>query len=108
LTIEAKPGTVLDVGYSQVLFDDRRIRFSNGGAMKNVDRLYLREGVQEWQPFQRRTGRYLHLSCRAGTLRLLKAGFWRVGYPTQDVATFECSEPVLNRVWEVSRYSSRL
>ncbi|MCL2330605.1 MAG: family 78 glycoside hydrolase catalytic domain, partial [Phycisphaerae bacterium] len=97
-TMKADAGTVLDVGYSSVAFDDHRIRLSNGGSMKNVDRLRLREGSQEWEPFQRRNGRYVHLSCRAGSVKIQNLGFRRIGYPVEDIATFDCSDATLNRI----------
>ena len=106
--VEAEKGTILDVGYSQVFFEDRHIRFSNGGAMKNVDRLYLAPGKQSWEPFERRTGRFVHLSCRSGKVKISNTGFRLLGYPVKEVASFQCSDTMLNRIWEVSRYTSEL
>lgn len=108
LDLNARGDTVLDIGYSHTCQSDRRVRFSNDGAMKNVDRLILRKGDQRWEPIQRRNGRYIHLSCRSGQVRLSSPGIRSLGYPLQDIATFECSDAHLNRIWEVSRYTSRL
>ncbi len=109
LTLRSSGEAIVDIGYSQTLAADRAIRYSNGGRMKYVDRVYLRDGEQTWQPLQRRTGRYIHLSCRAGdAVMLMEAAMRTVGYPVDDVATFECADPTLNRIWEVSRYTTQL
>jgi len=108
LTVRARDEAILDIGYSQVLLDDHGIRFSNGGVMKYVDRVYLRDGEQTVRTLQRRTGRYLHLSCRRGTVEIVCLGAQTLGYPIREQAEFACSDPVLNRVWDVSRHTTRL
>jgi len=109
LTLRSSGEGVVDVGYGQTLAADRVIRYSNGGRMKYVDRVLLRDGEQIWQPLQRRTGRYIHLSCRAGQgVTIAEVVMRTVGYPVDDAATFECADPMLNRIWEVSRYTTRL
>jgi len=107
--IETAQDAILDIGYGQVLFDDRRLRFSNDGMLKYVDRLYVAGGSQEWQPLQRRTGRYVHISCRQGrNVRLSHLGIWTIGYPVETVGRFECADALLNRIWDVSRYTAEL
>ena len=99
LTVDTPCDAVLDIGYSQVFFEDRRIRFSNGGRRKNVDRLYLPGGTHEWEPMQRRTGRYVHVSCRKGRQILLSAvRVQSVGYPVEDIGTFESADESLNEI----------
>lgn len=109
MDIESADDAVLDIGYSHVLPDDRGIRFYQTENLKYVDRVQTRAGRQSWQCLQRRTGRYLHVSCRAGAGVVLRgAGVVAVGHPVRDVATFECSDESLNRIWRVSRYTQKL
>ncbi|GAB4425170.1 MAG: hypothetical protein Kow00106_21850 [Anaerolineae bacterium] len=109
LDVESAEEAVLDIGYGQVLFGDRRIRFSNDGMMKIVDRVYTGAGHRAWQSLQRRTARYLHVSCRKGSnVRLSRLGIQTIGYPVARIGHFECSDPALNRIWEVSRYTTEL
>jgi len=108
LTFRARGDAILDIGYSQVLAADRGIRFSNGGVMKYVDRVYLRDGEQTARTLQRRTGRYLHLCCRRGVVEIVRLDAKAIGYPVREQAEFASSDPLLNRVWDVSRHTTRL
>jgi len=100
---------IVDIGYSQVLFDNRSIGYSNDGMMKYTDRVYLRDGEQCFEPLQRRTAQYIHISCREGEAIELKAVAARaVGYPVRDLAEFECSDSVINEVWRVSKHTTRV
>ena len=108
LRFEAAGDAILDIGYSQIPFEDRGIRFSNSGAMKNTDRLYIDLGAHIWEPMQRRTGRFIHVSCRSGEVTLAGVGFRLMTYPVENVAEFACSDDRLTRIWEVSRYTSQI
>jgi len=109
LRIDSPEDAILDIGYGQVLFDDRRMHFSNNDMLKYVDRIYCAASSQEWQPLHRRTGRYVHVSCRMGhNVRLSSLAIWAIGYPVEEVGHFECSDALLNRIWQVSRYSNEL
>ncbi|NLX04606.1 MAG: hypothetical protein GXY33_05640 [Phycisphaerae bacterium] len=100
---------ILDVGYAQLEHRDHAIRFSNAGNLKYVDRVHTRKATQTWQPLHRRTGRYIHLSNRGGApIEIVRSGMVTVGYPVEYIAAFECSDPLLNRIWEVSRYTTEL
>jgi hypothetical protein len=109
LQIKAASDAILDVGYSQVWFDDRFIRYSNNGMLKYVDRVYLPSGKEVWRPLHRRTGRYMHITCRQGkNVRISHLGIQTIGYPVVEIGQFECSDPLLNQIWQVSRYTTEL
>lgn len=99
----------LDIGYSQLAYPDHSIHFSNRERMKYVDRIILplRRAVS-WEPLQRRTGRYIHLSCRAGSVTIEQIALRAVGYPVERQAAFRCSDDTLNRIWEVSVHTTAL
>ena len=111
LEIGSPEEAIIDVGYNYVLSEDRKILFIHHDVdvIRYVDRIYLREGKQIWEPLQRRTGRYLHISCRKGkNIRIKDIGVSALGYPVENIGEFECSDKSLNRIWEVSKYTTRL
>ena len=108
LTLDAAEEAVLDVGTGQILHDDKRLRFSNGGRLKAVDRVIMPPGTHEWAASDRRTARFLHLSCRRGRVTVRRPHLLASGYPVQDVGAFECSDAQLNRIWETSITTSKL
>jgi hypothetical protein len=57
----------------------------------------------------RRTGRFLHISCRKGQHICIRGvRIDSVGYPVEARAQFRCSDDLLNRIWETSVYTSKL
>jgi len=108
LEFEASEEAVVDVGYCSVLSEDKNIIFLCN-PVKYVDRVYLRNGESSWEPLQRRTGRYFHISCRAGkNVRIKGIGIKFVSYPVREVAGFASSDGLLNRIWDISRYTTKL
>ena len=106
IEFEASEDTIIDVGYGSVLSENKNILFA--GA-KYVDRVYLKNGVNRWETLQRRTGRYFHLSCRRGrSVKVKGIGIRFVSYPVSEIAGFSSSDGLLNRIWETSRYSTKL
>ena len=111
LEIGSPEEAIIDVGYNYVLSEDRKILFIHHDVdvIRYVDRIYLREGKQIWEPLQRRTGRYLHISCRKGkNIRIKDIGVSALGYPVENIGEFECSDKSLNKIWETSKYTTRL
>ena len=109
LSFMTKGDAILDLGYSQTLRNDRRITFSNGGRMKNVDRVVLTPGAHTYQPCQRKTLRYLHISCRAGeNVTIYGVGVHAISYPVERIGAFECSDELLNRIYETSVYTTQI
>ena len=100
---------VLDIGYTEVLTPDRRVRLAAYGSMRYVDRMIVKKGAQVWQPYDRRTARYLHISCRRGqSIQIRAKGIYAIGYPVTLQASFESSDPMLNRIWATSVYTAEL
>ncbi|MCK4401578.1 alpha-L-rhamnosidase N-terminal domain-containing protein [bacterium] len=107
LEISSSEEAIIDVGYNSVLSGSKNILFSFN--VKYVDRIYLKKGNQKWETLQRRTGRYLHISCRKGNgIKLKGVGVNSLSYPVQEIGQFECSDKLLNRIWEVSKYTTKL
>ena len=106
-------GTVVDLATSEYLRDglviaDRRITPSERTSL--ADRLTLRDGEQEWQRTEYGGFRYLQLTVRSarGGLEVLEIGLQRQLYPFHDEATFRSSDPLLDRIIEVSAWSHKI
>jgi len=103
LEIDSQDEAVLDVGYGFVLRDDKKITLQ--GRINYVDRIYTAKGRQKWERFQRISGRYMHVSCRKGSKVRLKALIKNISYPAAYVDAFESSDPMIDRIWETSKYT---
>jgi hypothetical protein len=103
LTLTADAGAVIDIIYANKL----------GGGGINVrphpdktlyvgDRLITRAGSQTWQLSDKRQFRYLQIVVRRATepVILEKVAMVSLEYPAEVRGSFECSDPVLTRVWQ--------
>jgi len=107
LEIESADGGIIDVGYSNTLAEDYKIRFI--WQVRYVDRLILKKQVQHWQNSTKRECQYIHISCRKGQhIKIKWSGVKANFYPVKYESDFACSDSVLNNVWNVSRYSTHL
>ncbi len=86
------------------------ISYGDSLDLTRTDRLILRPGPQHYQPYERRFGRYVMLTCRdlPGPLKLRGAWFELVTYPVQEQGEFACSDAMLNRIWDVGRWTLRM
>ena len=69
----------------------------------------LRPGGVRWCAFDRRAFRYLKFTIepsRAIKIDRLQAQV--VEYPVEEAGTFECSDDLLNKIWDTSRHTLRL
>jgi alpha-L-rhamnosidase len=117
LEAEGPAGAIIDISYAQVLQDGRLnpvplIKWneveSEGGGPKGLlktDRITLAGGAQTWTGFQLRHLRYVQLTFRNldGPLTLKKFGVLRESQPYSPQASFQSSDPLLNKVWEADR-----
>ena len=49
--------------------------------------------------------RYMHLELNSGRVRLLGAKFVSVSYPFERIGRFECSDAMLNELWDRATYT---
>ena len=98
----------IDVAYSEVL-EEGRVQPDRGGACY-VDRIVLSKGPIAWQGFEPRAFRYVQLEFRwlgrGAAIEYVRVN--RVGYPVRQVATFGCSDSILNTIWRTSSYTTQL
>jgi hypothetical protein len=98
ITIADSAGGVFDVLYGEDLY------------LTRVDTFVLRGGRQVLQPFNRRTFRYMKLLFRETPepVEIADVSMEMNTYPVEFSGSFECSDPLLNRAWEVGRHTIRL
>ncbi|MFO7945940.1 MAG: alpha-L-rhamnosidase N-terminal domain-containing protein [Armatimonadota bacterium] len=78
--------------------------------LTRIDELLLRPGAQHYSPYERRYGRYVMLTCHdlPAPLKLRHAWFELVTYPVEEVGEFSCNDEMLNRIWDVGRWTLRM
>lgn len=98
----------IDIAYSEVL-EDGRVRPDRSGS-QYVDRVILGKGPFAWQSFEPRAFRYVQLEFR----RLGRGAvidYVRVNeltYPVSICGSFDCSDPLLNRIWKTAVQTAQL
>lgn len=98
----------IDLGYGELL-EDGRVK-PNKAGVKYTDRVLLKRGRLEWQGFESRAFRYLQVEFRWCS-RPVVLEYIRVNqttYPVQQLATFECSDSLLNEIWKIGAYTTQL
>lgn len=96
---------VLDLAYGESLQECLQEK-----PFQAVDRIDTREGNWKWINPLRRAFRYVKVTvsdCKA-PLDVDYFGLDLVGYPVENKGSFRCSDELLNRIWEVGRYTTSL
>ncbi|RED64870.1 family 78 glycoside hydrolase catalytic domain [Cohnella lupini] len=105
--VEAAEGTVLDwYGFEYMLGEYRQDMFGLDHTLRYVSR----SGRQSYTSPVRRGFRYLALTVRKAEAPVKIHGitFAQSNYPVAEVGRFECSDPLLNDIWEISRHTTKL
>lgn len=102
----APEGAILDF-YGFEAYQDGKIDYT--WSMHNTMRYTARAGYQRYRSVVRRGLRYLILTCRGLTapLKIRRVAGVLSTYPAPQVGEFRCSDPLLERVFEVSRWTTR-
>jgi hypothetical protein len=108
LDLVAEEGLLVDV--AQVEYIDPAGRVQHTDAYRNSMRYVCKEGRNRFVSLWRRSGRYLFVTLRNQTrpaavrsIRLIEST-----YPVDCVGHFACSDPELDRIWEVSARTLKL
>lgn len=106
----APEGTVIDLNAFEYM-EDGRIQWTYG--LHNTFRYIAREGWQSWRSVVRRGFRYATLTVRfpqgtSAPVRLRALRCYLNTYPYAYQAQFQCSDALLNDIWEISRHTVRL
>ncbi len=105
LELDGPAGAIVDFVHGEQLLADGRVRIF--GGIDGFDavpahRYVLHEGTQSWERFEWSGLRYLQLTIRRcpRPLRVDRMVLRETGYPVEAIGRFECSDPLLNRIWQ--------
>ncbi|MEI6653129.1 MAG: family 78 glycoside hydrolase catalytic domain [Verrucomicrobiota bacterium] len=109
--VRAEAPSKLEVRYGEALQEVHRDNdYAARWYKRPIDHLEVKAGPQELRNYGRRAFRYLRLIVPAGaapiTLESVQATLQH--YPVNEVGTFSCSDPQLNKIWELAAYSTKL
>jgi hypothetical protein len=102
IDLEAAAGTIIDIAYSERLRDGRpELPVRGPLTSPTVHRYIAREGRQTWEKFEWVGFRYLHVTVRNAErpVELHRVSLNETEYPVEERGSFECSDPLLNRIW---------
>lgn len=107
LELEGVAGGIVDIGVSESLANGRVTPTRNG---LHFNRYVMKDGPQRWEAFEWDGFRYLQLTIRNCprpiTLRKVAVNF--TSYPVGNRGRFESSDAMLNKIWDISRYTVQL
>ena len=113
IELEAPEGTILDFNGFEYLdpVHPERVQWTNG--LNNTFRYVARQGWQRYRSIVRRGFRYATLTIRfpqgnPQPVLLRRFCCYLNTYPYEHRGVFACSEPLLNTIYEISRYTVRL
>ena len=108
-SIKADEGVIVDLNAIEYIRKDgvpQHVRFYNRNGLRYV----TRSGMNRFTSLKRRSGRYLFLTLRnqktpveIKSLRLIESTA-----PVSPEGSFECSDPMLNKVWKMSERTLQL
>lgn len=110
LEIEALTETTLQLYYGEDLPEAlRRENYTGGWYNLPTDSFTFSPGRHTVVNPGRRAFRYVHVFMppESGAMRVYDATATLVHYPVQHEGTFICSDPLLNRAWEISAYTTK-
>jgi len=98
-------GIGITLGTAERLFPDRSADFHR--RVNYEDHYRTRVGDQQWSPFTWRGFRYLTLRADKD-LTIKEISAINRHFPVEDAGSFECSDPLLNEIWKVGRFTLKL
>jgi hypothetical protein len=106
--IDAQAGLIVDVAAVEYIAPDGRVQHTD--PYRNCMRYICKEGANEFLSYDRRAGRFVFITLRNQTKPASIRHFQLVEstYPVQPVGRFACSEPELDRIWEISARTLKL
>jgi hypothetical protein len=108
LRLNGVAGGIVDLGYSEMLVDGQVD--TQREQMNLADRYIMRDGPQDWELFFWKGFRYLQLTFRncPKPVELESVSLRFTSYPVKYRGSFECSDPLLTRIWDVGRWTLQL
>jgi hypothetical protein len=110
LEVDTDADATLQVFYGEDLLEAMREQdYTDGWYHLPRDEYSLVAGNHQLQSVGRRAFRYVRLVVkRGGQLRVRRVSANLVQYPVELRGRFACSDALLNRIWEISEWTTRL
>ncbi|MEO8661679.1 MAG: family 78 glycoside hydrolase catalytic domain [Bryobacteraceae bacterium] len=111
--VDAGTGTIIDVSLSEYLDEGRVLaarRITSDQNTYLTDRITLRDGPQSWTRYDYNAYRYIQLTIRSAKtpLVLRSIGSMRRDYRYAGEAQFHSSDPVLDRLFDMAKWSHKV
>ncbi|NIK79164.1 hypothetical protein FHS15_004322 [Paenibacillus castaneae] len=105
--VEAAEGTILDWYGFEYMADHYR---QDMYGLDHTLRYVCKSGRQSYESPIRRGFRYMALNVRnaAEPVRIYGVSMSQSNYPVAEIGRFECSDSLLNDIWEISRHTTKL
>lgn len=114
LDLEGEAGSVVEIMYAEAPSlnhkKDRRDQFSGDKRVEGYNDVYItRAGRQIYETFLHRTFWYVRIAVKTDKPLIVHGlNFRWTSYDFDERGQFECSDPVLNKIWNVGWYTARL
>jgi len=127
LDIEAEAGATIDIGVSERLSRNKERYYTGTSGRsgmpakhtgilfnpehgKQVDRYIARAGKQSWETGDLKGFRYMQVTFRniVKPIKVDAISLNFTSYPVEKRGRFECSNPLLNRIWETGAYTLQM
>jgi len=108
LRLHGVAGGIVDLGYSETLMEGQVDVLRE--QMNHADRYIMRDGPQDWELFFWKGFRYLQLTFRncPKPVELESVSLLFTSYPVKYRGSFDCSDPLLTRIWDLGRWTLQL
>ena len=103
-------GGIVDLGYSETLLNGHVDPLRNNEGVNYADRYVMRDGPQAWELFFWKGFRYLQLTFRncSKPVAVESVDLLFTSYPVKYRGSFECSDALLTKIWDVGRWTLQL
>ncbi len=115
LQVSGGAGAEIHLSYSEALYDEGRHKADRndigGRQVLGFHDTFLADGgAHTFAPLWWRTFRFVEIAAATKDEPLTLEGFrlYETGYPFQQVAHFDSSDPELNRIWEIGWRTARV
>ena len=101
----APEGTIADTGWSESKEESNRLHILKRHGLYMSARHIAIEGRNYFEVFKPNGHRYIHVNIKNNKTKvtLHKVGVIQQNYPLESVGKFECSDRMLNQVWQLGR-----
>ncbi len=108
LTMDAPAGTVVELGWSEMRTKEGNVAADQPGG-NYVARYFTRQGPQTWRLWGWHGMRYLEVRVTGNTTPIhLHVGLIFSTANLQRAGSFESSDPLLNKLWQMGAYTFQL